>query len=567
MQRPVATLVVLLSAGLALAAQAPVPGQPAAPQTPARDRQVAKGSAVIRGHVLDAATGTPIRRARVQIYAGQNAIVAQTDADGRFELRDVPAGKHTLNVTKSGYLSLYATNNNKPIPPLEVESGEVIERVVLRLSRGGVVTGQVLDEFGDPFVGAQIRAMRYRYNNGQRQLMPWSTFGGGFREVFTDDLGAFRLYGLDPGDYYIMAQGGREFMPFGGSASVGDGPAQTYYPGTSNVADARRVTVRAGRETQGVIFPIALARLSRVRGRVVTSNGEPFTGSVMVVMRDAGGGTSSFGSSVKPDGAFEVVNLQPGTYSLVARQNDMPRDDGESGRVTVSVSGEELNDVIIVTSRGATARGRISMDDGTPIGSIASGFTISAQPVEAGAPYMGRMPAKVGSDGVFEVTGLFDRVHLRPGFASPPSGSGPVTLKAVLAGGQDVTDSGIEVRPGQVIDNIEIVYTRKVSRVSGQFKNARGEPATGWVVVFPADEATWTPQSRFVRVGRPGADGQYRIQLTPHDDYLMIGVDGIEDGQWQDPEFLRAVKDLASRFAIGENETKVQDVTLVDWRR
>jgi hypothetical protein len=152
---------------------------------------------------------------------------------------------------------------------------------------------------------------------------------------------------------------------------------------------------------------------------------------------------------------------------------------------------------------------------------------------------------------------------------SPPNNSTGAswTLKAVLVDGQDVTDSGLDVRPGQVIENIDIVYTRKVSRVSGQLKNSRGEQATGWIVAFSSDEARWTPQSRYVRVSRPGPDGQYRLTLTPHDDYLMIGVDGIEDGQWQDPEFLRSVKDLATRFAIGENETKVQDVTVVEWRR
>jgi hypothetical protein len=137
----------------------------------------------------------------------------------------------------------------------------------------------------------------------------------------------------------------------------------------------------------------------------------------------------------------------------------------------------------------------------------------------------------------------------------------------VLVDGQDITDTGLEVRPGQVVDNVQIVYTRRVSRVSGLLKNGRGENAHGWIVVFSADESKWTPQSRFVRVSRPEPDGRYRMTLTPHDNYLMIGVDGIEDGQWQDPEFLRVAKELATRFAIGENESKTQDLTLVEWRR
>jgi hypothetical protein len=566
MRRASLTVTVLLTTCVALGAQAPVPGEPVTPQTPARDRPAAKGTAVIKGQLLDAGSGAPLRRARVMVFAGPNPVAAQTDGEGRFELRDVPAGKHTLNASKTGYLSLMATNNGKPLPPLEVKDGQVIERVVLRLARGGVVTGQLLDEFGDPFIGGEIRAMRYRYFNGQRQLTPTNTPFGNY---FTDDLGTFRLYGLEPGDYYITARGGRDYMAFGPASAVPEGPAETFYPGTSNVAEARRVTVRAGRETQGVVFQMAVARMARVRGRVVTSNGEPFGGNVMVMTKDGSGGTSSVGSLMRPDGGFEVNNLAPGSYTLIARSNEFRGNgDGESGRAAVTVNGDELNDIVIVTSRGGTARGRIVTDDGTPASAIASGFTIRAQALEDGMPMMGRMPSKVGADGVFEITGLFERVHLRPGFSSPPAtGAQPWTLKAVLVDGQDVIDSGLEVRPGQMIENIDIVYTRKVSRVSGQLKNSRGEQAPGWIVVFPSDESRWTPQSRYIRVSRPAPDGQYRLTLPPHDDYLVIGVDGIEDGQWQDREFLRAVKDLATRFAIGENEAKVQDVTLVDWRR
>jgi hypothetical protein len=547
-------------------AQAPAPGQPVAPQTPTRDRAPAtNGTAIIRGHVLDAATGGPVRRARVMMFTGPNPVSAQTDAEGRFELREVPAGKHSLSVSKAGYLSLYASNNNTPIPPIEIKDGALIERVVLRIYRGGVISGQVIDEFGDPLMGAEIQAMRFRYVNGQRQLAPVM---GQFRPVATDDLGAFRLYGLEPGDYYVVARGGRDWS-IGPGAPSGDGPAQTFYPGTNSMAEARRVSVRAGRETQGVIFPIALARLARVRGRVVTSNGEPFSGSVSVFMKDAAGGARSFGGPVRPDGTFEVSNIEPGTHWLVARQNDFGGrigGDSESGRVAITVNGDEINDVVIATSRGATLRGRVVTDDGSALGGLSS-FNLTAQAADPSSPFMGGMPNKVNNDGTFEIPGLFERVHLRPAFMAPAAGVQPWTLKAVVVGGQDVTDTGLEVRPGQVIDNVDVVFTRKISRLSGQLKDRRGEQASGWIIVFPSDEARWTPQSRFLRVSRPGPNGTYSMTLPPYDDYLIVAVNGIEDGQWQDPEFLRAVKDQATRFAIGENETKVQDVAIVDWRR
>jgi hypothetical protein len=569
---PSATLVaaiVVLSAGV-LTAQVPsgqpTPGQPVRPQAPARDRQTVTGTAVIRGQVVDAATGAPIRRAQVSIYAGREPVAAQTDGEGRFELHEVPSGKHTLNVFKSGYLSLFATNSNKPVPPIEVKDGDVVERIVVRISRGGVISGQVVDEFGEPFIGAEVRALRYGYRNGQRQLNPV----GGLGPLGTDDLGGFRIYGLEPGEYYLSVRG-RDFNMYGRSAAVGEGPAPTYYPGTTNVTEARRVTVRAGRETQGVVFPVAFARLSRVRGRVVSSSGESFAGMISAVQRDGIENSSRAFGPVRPDGTFEVANLPPGTYTLVARPSDFPPDtDGESGRVVVTVDGETIDNVLIATSKGGTARGRVVTDDGTPLSAMGTGLNVFPQPADPGEAFSGRRPVRVNADGSFEVTNLFDRIHLRVSFtpAGPPTADGIFwTLKAVLVGGQDITDEGLEVRSGHAVEDVHVVYTRRASRISGRLKNSRGEQAQGWIVVFAADEAKWKPQSRFVRVSRPGPDGEYRITLTPHDDYLMIGVNGIEDGQWQDPEFLRSVKDHATRFAIGENETKTQDVTLVEWRR
>ncbi len=546
------------------------PGTPTSPGTPARDRAANKGTAVVRGQLLDLAKGTPIRRARVSLAGGgPNSPSAQTDAEGRFEFRELPAGKYTFYTMKAGYLSLQATNNNKPVPPLTVGDGEIVEKIVLRLSRGGVVAGQILDEYGDPLAGAEVRVMRYRYIDGARQLTPAGS--GGFPGA-SDDLGNFRVYGLEPGEYYIVARPMRDFMPIPGGAASGDGPAQTFYPGTASIAEARRVTVGLGRETQGIVFQLALARLSRIRGRVVTSSGEPFSGSVSLVSTEAMSGTQGFGGPVQPDGAFEVPNVAPGSYTLVARQNDFgnPSAIVEGGRARVIVNGEEINDVVIATSRGGTIRGRVTTDEGLPPPFAAGSLALYAQPFDRNAPPMGRGMAKVATDWSFEIFGLFDRVQLSPsGFAAGPNMSaGPWGIKAVLRNGEDVTDTGIEVAPGQVADNVEIVYSRKMSRLSGRLIDERGARAEGWVLLFSSQESLWQPRSRFVRASRPGPDGEYRFAgAAPHADYLLVAVDGIEDGQWQDPEFLRSIKDLATRISVGENETKTQDVKLVNWRR
>ena len=67
----------------------------------------------------------------------------------------------------------------------------------------------------------------------------------------TDDLGQYRLYGLMPGDYVVSATM-RSGMQFAGGQpapeDATDGYATTFFPGTTNVAEASPISVGLGQE-------------------------------------------------------------------------------------------------------------------------------------------------------------------------------------------------------------------------------------------------------------------------------------------------------------------------------
>src|SRR6266849_3355013 len=105
--------------------QAPggAPGQ--LPGAPARDAQPAKtGTARIRGHVFAADTGLPLRKVIVRAFSPElrDGRVASTDAQGAYELKELPAGRHTLNASKGSYVSLSygQVRPFEPGKPLEV---------------------------------------------------------------------------------------------------------------------------------------------------------------------------------------------------------------------------------------------------------------------------------------------------------------------------------------------------------------------------------------------------------------------------------------------------------------
>src|SRR6185295_5387864 len=191
------------------------------------------GTAVIRGRVVSADSGTPVRRAQVRAQSGElraNRLV-NTDSQGRFEFKDLPAGRWTLTASKAGYMTLrYGQKRSfEAGSPIEVADGQVMERADFSLPKGAAIVGRIFDEFGDPVANARLQVLRYQMVQGERRLTP---AGGGAQ---SDDTGAYRIYGLAPGDYYVSATLRAGVGPFLDDNNDTTSYAATYYPGTGSV--------------------------------------------------------------------------------------------------------------------------------------------------------------------------------------------------------------------------------------------------------------------------------------------------------------------------------------------
>ena len=219
---------------------------------PVRDQgQQPTGTAIIRGRVLSAEGGTPVRRAQIRATSADARAgrLATTDAQGRFELKDLPAGRWTLTASKAGFVTLQY-GQRRPFEsgqPIEIRDGEMLDRADISLPKGSAITGHVFDEFGDAVAGARVQVLRYQLQQGIRRLVP---AGGGDQ---SDDTGAFRIFGLAPGDYYVSAT--LRSGP-GGDSADGTVYAPTYYPGTGSLAEAQRVTLSIAQEQGNVNFAL-----------------------------------------------------------------------------------------------------------------------------------------------------------------------------------------------------------------------------------------------------------------------------------------------------------------------
>ncbi len=553
-------------------------GQPRAERPGAvAQEQEPTGTARIRGQVLAADTGAPLRRAQVRASASEIRVnrLVSTDAQGRYELKDLPAGRYQIAASKAGFVALaYGQRRpNESGRPIDIADGQSIDRVEFRLPRGSAIMGRISDEFGEPVANARVQTMRYQFFQGQRRLMPAGGAGGGGGDQ-TDDRGEYRLFGLPPGDYYVTATlrtGG-----FGGGFGPG-GPAEsedpmayapTYFPGTTNVAEAQRVTLGVGEEHANTSFALSPTRTVKVSGTVLGADGDPMAGGIVMLTDNSGPAARLMamggGGRIREDGSFTIGSVAPGSYLLQARNGGgRASDDAQFASMAITITGgDDVTGVTLVATRGGTVSGAVVMEPGSTGTLQMSRVQVSMLADRADMTTFGAPPRRVEDDGTFRVIGLVGRRLFR---VIAPAGW---SLKSVLMDGSDITDTPIEFKGGEDLSGVQIVLTDRVTEVSGAVTTQKGDPTRDFtVVVFPDDDQKWYFQSRYITAGRPDQDGRYKIRGLPaYGNYLVVAVDYLENGEAGDPEFLERVRAKATKLSLADGETTTLGLKVVTER-
>ena len=532
-------------------------GEPEPPRlTGPRDRsRETAATGRISGRVVGGDTGRPLRRAQVHI-SGEGVPQGRgvtTDDDGRFELTDLPAGSYTLMAAKGGYATvMYGQRRPLESPrPIELAAGQRLQGLNLNLPRGAVIAGRVTDDVGEPVANIGVRALRYYRMQGRLMLVPGGFF---FNGNSTDDLGRFRIFGLPAGDYYISA-GNDAFREQGMIWDANESVVRTYFPGTPSLSDAQRIRVGAGEEVTSVNFAIAAARAATISGTVIDSLGQPVDrGHIM--MEESGNLMGTGGSGMVENGAFTVRNVSPGTYILHVNMGD---NDREAASVQVNVASEDITGLTIVTSPAAAIVGQVLFES-EPVKVVTPGELLFVA-VGTGTPSLMRSGHfNVKDDWTFEA-----RLHQDgPAVIRAETLPGEWMLKAVLHGGVDVTESGIDFRAGQRIDGVQVVLSNRLSMLTGTVADRSGRPTEDCsVVVFPDDPRGWGPLSRGLFAVRPSQQGRYEITKLPAGHYLAAAVDYLEDGQHTDPEYLERLRGYGTAFEIRDGERRDLNLELV----
>ena len=520
----------------------------AAAQQPVRPPRDVSGRAtaapvapgIISGRVTSAESGAPLRRAEVVALNEQRMEprIALTDDDGRFELGGLEAGNWQLTASKIGYSSRQF-GQRRPFEPVRLLRLAAGERAVADFSlvRASAIGGRIYDEYGEPLAAVRVHVMRARFVQHKRFLQP---VGEG---DLTDDTGTFRIYGLPAGEYYVAAS--LRVAPVESVVQTTYSP--TYYPGTASIAEAQRVLLAPGNDVS-VDFQVMPFRTARVEGIVLSSAGSP-ADAFLNLSSDAGelGVPLGVGGATRSDGTFTLPDVPPGAYTLNAELKG-PSFGSEAASISLTIYGDDVTGLTLVTGKPATMRGSIVADTGVTR-RLPTEISVVARSTraEASATF-----AEVERN-QFELTVPIGPFRL---FVEPPDGW---MVKDLLVDNAPVIDATLDLG-GQQNVPLRVVLTDRVSEVRGAIA-LNAEIRAARVIVFPSDPARWVPPSRYVRTVPVDETGGYRISGLPAGTrYLAVAIDGLEEGESEDPDFLARIRDIATSFDLAEGEKRVVDV-------
>jgi len=426
----------------------------------------------------------------------------------------------------------------------------------IMFSGGGAISGTLVDAAGEPFQGVVVRALRVRREHGG---MVARTFGW---ERVTDDRGRYRLFGLMPGSYLIVASLDATEFTSGGSSSIG--LTTLYFPGMPRIDAAQPLQVDVGSELTGTDLIFSASPVVRITGKAVDGMGQPLVGRVMLRVSQRSWPITTDPRTVRtgPDGSFELVDVAPGDYVIQATADVGFGGPPEFGSEYVTVTDGDPAPLMISTSRGVTLEGRFVVEgmDNPPM----RAYSLQAVPVDLDRSPSGRGPSSVAihDNGRFYLTGLFGRMRL-----TAPNTLPGWYLKSVIIGGVDVTDTPYDFGLVETtVGEAEIVLSNSGAAIAGSIEGrprSRTTPST--VVAFSTNRDNWFDGSRHVKRISSGPTGSFEVNGLPPGDYFVAAVDTAAPLDVQAPEALESLVLRAAR--VTAREGAVSEVTLSLIRR
>ena len=516
----------------------------------------------VSGLVEKMADGSPLKNATVLLSTEsdrEHTIATKTAVDGRFALKNVPAGRYKMSVSRNGYVTA-EYGQKKPSDPgaaFTLAAGENRQDLVFKLIPAAVISGRVFDEDGEPLPRAAVMASLEVYHEGRRTLATrgWAQ---------TDDFGQFRLFGLASGRYYVSAtepgwgqvNGDREFSA-APKQEAERAYTKTYYPGSVDPAKASVVSVKEGEEVPGMDIALKEVAVYRVRGKVFNQVTRKAGKEVQLQLVPRGKRLEFFlggweAEVKKSDGSFEIANVVPGSYVVVAYWFDEGKT--YTAKENVDIAGSDVEGIALSIGAGTAIPGRVRWEGKPSLEGDELQVFLEPETLQ----YWTGTSARVGANQQFTLKEVNEGEYR----VNANGLSRDCYIKEVFYGDIRAKDDTISVGKGGGAP-LEITVSSRGARVQGAAVDNDGLPAPGaWVVAVP--EEARRGNSRLFKAQTTDQYGKFDLRGLAPGSYKIFSFTGVQQGEWEDPEFLKTHEAKGESVEVRDEDVKTVNLKLIE---
>jgi Carboxypeptidase regulatory-like domain len=530
--------------------------------------QALSNAAIARGFPLTTAN----LYTQLASLSGKTPPTTTTDRDGRFLFKDVSPGNYTVRVQKEGFFGKSEGGANPPTAAtdVEVDAGKTAE-ADLAMIPGAIVGGRIFDEKGQLMSNAVVQAFTVAYAFGRATLAPQVS-------KVTDDRGEFRLFWVPPGEYYLAVTPAPVAPAPGVPAAAS--PLKTYYPGVTDIALAKTVTITGGEDMGGMDIPLRGIRSFKVSGQVnsliappPTQLGAPGVNAAVLFMLnrdevapdDANGRQVGVVPLIPSTGQFEISNIMPGVYELLARVADPAAQVAGGlplawGRARFEVRDMDVANLAIVVSPSSEVTGTLVATEGAK---VPASMRVQLLPDDASI----RIPAFqlvltrsaiVGPDGTFKIPAVPEghyRVMTVAGL--PPD----LYLADVRHKAMSVFNAGFDVRSGEN-DPIQVLVGSGAGTVGGVVQDGPVKVVAGATVALVPEAARRGNLALYVSAVTDAA-GRFVMRGVPPGDYKLFAWESVRPFAYQNGAFIAKNENRGRVVHVGQGNTVNAELTII----
>jgi len=516
------------------------------------------GQGVISGTVIEALNGEPVRKAIVTLTLhGEPRMWAttRTDGAGQFSFAGLPPGKYNLSAAKQGLgTATYGVRSaGEAGDAIALEQGETRVGVKLFFIHSGRVAGHVLDTEGDPAANVEVALLRPGRNLGKRVLV-------NYRRSVTDDRGEYRITGVDPGDYYLLANPPSFRTGLAAQSQTGLLTAQ-YYGGSREWKDSTVLHLQSGESLADVDFHLTAEQPYKIRGHVtglpdldpsLAPSGTSLPGTrlgrqekgvefrVSPVGEDAPR-WSTLTELTPPDYSFDFDQLPGGVYRLEARVNLHNRVWAASQLFDTHSAADE---VVLTLAPAIDIKGQLRVEGelkaGRPdlevqlVSQATRNETISGRPNADGRFTLEQVPAGEWTLNLVELP--LDAF-----------------LKSANLGDKDVRFAPVSIEAGSAALPLNIVISARMAKIEGEVEAVTGDSKRAGIVVAPV--GPFHDLARFYYGAVADDNGKFHFAHVVPGKYKIFALERMAPLRFRNPDAADQLGDLGMEIELTEGAT------------